>query len=129
MENALLFTFILFLAELFEAWMQRSQTLLGVLDKLYLYYAKSIFLFFLIQPGFYVVLGIAMFTGVFNLGMVGILALKIFDIFYKMELIKKVYIEGEVSAEMAQMLEWKIPPSFFLLGAGLYPLVLLYALV
>lgn len=128
MENALLFTFILLLAELFEAFMQRSQTLLGVLDKLYAYYAKSIFLFFVIQPGFYVVLGIVIFTGVFNLSMIFLLAIKIFDIFYKIELIKKVFIEHEVSQEMAQILEWKIPPLFFLVGAGLYPLLLFYAL-
>ena len=48
MENALFFTIILLFAELFEAYIQRSQTLLGVLEKLYAYYQKSIFLFFLI---------------------------------------------------------------------------------
>jgi len=64
MENALLFTFILLLAELFEAYLQRAETLLGVLAKLYVYYRKSIFLFFLIQPGFYIVLFIVLYTGV-----------------------------------------------------------------
>jgi len=48
MENALLLTIILLFAELFEAYIQRSQTLLGVLKKLYVYYKKSIFLFFLV---------------------------------------------------------------------------------
>ncbi len=129
MENALLFTFILLLAELFEVNMQRSETLLGVLGKLHTYYAKSIFLFFLIQPGFYFVLGIVIFTGVFNLSIVFLLAIKIFDIFYKIELIKKVFIEREVPGEIVQMLEWKIPPLFFLVGAGLYPLLLFYALI
>lgn len=129
MENALLFTFILLLAELFEAYLQRAETLLGVLVKLYAYYQKSIFLFFLIQPGFYIVLFIVLYTGVLNLSMVFLLALKIFDIFYKIELIKKVFIEREVSAEVAQMLEWRIPPLFFLLGAALYPFLLYYALV
>jgi len=56
MENALLFTLILLLAELFEAALQRSENLLGVVEKLYRYYKKSIFLFFAIQPGFYVIL-------------------------------------------------------------------------
>lgn len=129
MENALLFTFILLLAELFEASLQRSETLLGVLGKLYAYYKKSIFLFFLIQPGFYIVLYIVIYTGILNVSMVFLLAIKIFDIFYKIELIKKVFIAQEVSLEMAQMLEWKVPPLFFLLGAGLYPLLLYYALV
>jgi len=128
MENALLFTLILLFAELFEAAMQRSETLFGVLEKLYAYYAKSIFLFFLIQPGFYVLLFIVLYTGVLNASMIFILALKVFDIFYKIELIKKVFIERQVSTEIAQMLEWKIPPLFFLMGVWMYPPILYYAL-
>ncbi len=128
MENALLFTFILLLAELFEAFIQRSETLFGVLEKLYAYYQKSIFLFFLIQPGFYVIFFIVLLTGVLNISMVFLLAIKIFDIFYKIELIKKVFIQGEVSAEIAQMLEWKMPSYFFLMGAAMYPPLLFYAL-
>ena len=128
MENALLLTMILLFAELFEAYIQRSETLLGVLGKLYAYYKKSIFLFFLIQPGFYFILFVVLLTGVLNVTMVFLLAIKVFDIFYKIELIKKVFIEREVSQEIAQMLEWKIPAMFFLMGAVLYPLLLFYAL-
>ena len=128
MENALLFTIILLFAELFEAYVQRAQTLLGVLEKLYAYYQKSIFLFFLIQPGFYFIMFIVLLTGVLNVTMVFLLAIKIFDIFYKIELIKKVFIEREVSQEIARMLEWKMPSMFFLMGAALYPPLLFYAL-
>ncbi len=128
MENVLLFTLILLLAELFEAYIQRSETLLGVLEKLYAYYDKSIFLFFLIQPGFYFILFVVLVTGVLNVSMIFLLAIKVFDIFYKIELIKKVFIVREVSPEIAQMLEWKIPPLFFLMGAGMYPPLLFYAL-
>ena len=128
MENALLFTIILLFAELFEAYIQRSETILGVLEKLYAYYQKSIFLFFLIQPGFYFIMFIVLLTGVLNVTMVFLLAIKIFDIFYKIELMKKVFIEREVSQEIAQMLEWKMPSMFFLMGAVLYPLLLFYAL-
>ncbi len=128
MENVLIFALILLLAELFEAYTQRSETLLGVLEKLYTYYEKSIFLFFLMQPGFYFVLFIVLLTGVLNISMIFLLAIKIFDMFYKLELIKKVFIEREVSAEVAQMLEWKIPPLFFLIGAWMYPSLLYYSL-
>ena len=128
MENALLFTIILLFAELFEAYIQRSETLLGVLEKLYAYYQKSIFLFFLIQPGFYFIMFIVVLTGVLNMTMVFLLAIKIFDIFYKIELIKKVFIEREVTQEIAQMLEWKMPSMFFFMGAALYPPLLFYAL-
>ena len=128
MENALLFTIILLFAELFEAYIQRAKTLFGVLEKLYAYYQKSIFLFFLIQPGFYFIMFIVLLTGVLNVTMVFLLAIKIFDIFYKIELMKKVFIEREVSQEIAQMLEWKMPSMFFLMGAVLYPPLLFYAL-
>jgi len=120
---------LLLLAELFEAFIQRSETLLGVLQRLYLYYEKSIFLFFLIQPGFYVILYIVLVTGVLNISMVFLLAIKVFDMFYKIELIKKVFIKKEVSVEIMQMLEWKMPSWFFLMGVGMYPPLLYYALV
>lgn len=129
MENALTFTLILVLVELFEAYTQRAPTLMGILSNLYHYYRKSIFLFFMVQPGFYVLLFIILMTGVLNISMIFLLALKVFDMFYKIELIKKVFIEREVSAEIGQMLEWKIPPSFMLMGVVMYPPLLFYALM
>jgi hypothetical protein len=128
MENALTFTLILVVAELFEAYIQRASTLFGVLEKLYIYYQKSIFLFFLIQPGFYFILFIILVTGILNVSMIFLLAIKVFDMFYKIELIKKVFIQREVSSEIAQMLEWKMPSYFFLMGVGMYPPLLFYAL-
>jgi len=129
MENALTFTLILVIVELFEAYTQRADTLIGVLSNLYHYYRKSIFLFFLVQPGFYVLLFIALISGVLNASMIFLLALKVFDMFYKIELIKKVFIEKEVSVEVGQMLEWKMPPYFFLMGVTMYPPLLYYALI
>ena len=129
MENALLLTFILVGLEIFEAFLQRSDTLYGVLEKLNRYYSKSIFTFFMIHPGFYFVLFVVILTGVLNVSMIFLLTLKVFDLFYKIELIKKVFVQKEVSQELAMMLEWKMPSWFFLLGAGLYPPLLFYALV
>lgn len=128
MENILLLTVILLLSELFEAYLLRATTLLAALEKLYVYYQKSIFLFFLIQPGFYIILFIILLTGVLNISMVFLLALKVFDIFYKMELIKKVFIQNEVSQELSEMLVEKIPTYFFLIGVLMYPPLLFYAL-
>ena len=128
MENALIFTLMLVVAELFEAYIQRASTLFGVLENLYVYYQKSIFLFFLIQPGFYFVLFIVLTTGVLNVSMIFLLAIKVFDMFYKIELIKKVFIQKEVSTEIAQMLEWEMPSYFFLMAVMTYPPLLFYAL-
>jgi len=128
MNEALFYTLLLAAAELFEGYIQRAPTLLGVLQRLYHYYRKSIFLFFLVQPGFYLLLFIVLKTGVFNLTMIFLVALKVFDIFYKIELIKQVFSKQEVGAELAEMLQWQLPSWFFLLGALLYPPMLYYAL-
>ncbi|MFT7823876.1 MAG: hypothetical protein ABXS92_03865 [Sulfurimonas sp.] len=128
METALLLTFILFGLELFEAYVQRAPTLLGILQRLNLYYQKSVFLFFAIHPGFYFVLFAVLVTDILNFSMIFLLAMKVFDIFYKLELLKKVFREHRVSAELARMLEWKIPSWYFLLGTMIYPPLLLYAL-
>lgn len=128
METALLLTFILLGLELVEAYMQKATTLLGILQRLNVYYQKSIFLFFAVHPGFYFILFVVMVTNVLNATMVFILAMKIFDLFYKLEMLKKIFKERMVSQELAGMLEWEIPSWYFLLGAMVYPPMLLYAL-
>ncbi|MDM5271260.1 hypothetical protein PGH07_03640 [Sulfurovum sp. zt1-1] len=128
METALLFTFILLGAELFEAYIQRAPTLLGILERLNVYYQKSIFLFFAVHPGFYFVLFVVIATDILNVSMIFLIAMKVFDIFYKLELLKKVFKERVVSKELAQMMMWRIPSWYFLLGPMIYPPLLLYAL-
>ena len=129
MNDALFYTLLLAAAELFEGYIQRAPTLLGVLQRLYGYYRKSIFLFFLVQPGFYLLLFIVLKTGVFNLTMLFLVALKVFDIFYKIELIKQVFLRRSPSGELAEMLQWQLPSWFFLVGVFLYPPMLYYGLV
>jgi hypothetical protein len=114
--------------EFFEAVMQRSDTLYGVMQKLYGWYQKSIFLFFLIHPTFYFTLFVVILTDRLNFYMILILSMKIFDLFYKLTLIKKIFIQQQVPPDMAEMLEWKIPVWFFLTGMMLYPPLLYYAL-
>ncbi|MFT7880600.1 MAG: hypothetical protein ABXS91_09440 [Sulfurimonas sp.] len=128
METVFLLTFILFGAELFEAYIQRAPTLLGVLERLNVYYQKSIFLFFAVHPGFYFVLFVVITTHILNFSMIFLVAMKVFDIFYKLELLKKVFKERVVSKELAEVLMWQIPSWYFFLGPVLYPLLLLYAL-
>ncbi len=129
MENIFLLISILVLLELFEAYIQRASTLYGVMEKLYGWYSKSIFLFFLLHPAFYFTLLVVVVTDVLNIYIIMLLTFKVFDLFYKLELIKKIFIQQEVSQELAQMLEWQIPPWFFLMGVGLYPPLLFYAFV
>jgi len=129
MENVLMFVLILIVLELFEAYMQRADTLYGVMEKLNFWYQKSIFAFFLVHPSFYFVLFVVVVTDILNLYMILILTFKIFDMFYKIELIKSIFIRQKVPADLSAMLEWKIPGWFFLFGVGLYPPLLFYALI
>ncbi len=129
MENIVMLVVILVILELFEATMQRADTLYGVMERLYVWYRKSIFAFFLIHPSFYFVLFVVVATEVLNIYMLLILTFKIFDLFYKIELIKSIFIRQKVPADLAAMLEWKIPSWFFLFGVGLYPPLLFYALI
>jgi hypothetical protein len=83
----------------------------------------------LVHPTFYFILFVTIATDRLNFYMIMILAMKIFDLFYKIELIKTVFIRQKVPADLAAMLEWKIPSWFFLTGVMLYPPLLYLALV
>ncbi len=120
---------ILIVLELFEAYMQRSDTLYGVMEKLYGWYSKSIFVFFLIHPAFYFTLFVVVVADRLNIYTILLLTIKVFDLFYKLELIKKIFIQQEVPEDLAAMLGWKIPSWFFLMGVVLYPPLLFYALI
>jgi len=129
MENILIFVAILVVLELFEAAMQRADTLYEVMEKLYVWYQKSIFAFFLIHPSFYFVLFVVVVTDILNIYMILILAFKTFDLFYKIELIKTIFIKQNVPIDLSAMLEWSIPSWFFFIGVTLYPPLLFYALM
>ena len=129
MENALTYTLILLIAELFEVYIQRAPTLLGILSNLYAYYQKSVFLFFLVQPGLYLILFVILLTGVLNTSMIFLLALKVFDLFYKIELIKNIFIQKNISLELKEMLTWKMPSWFLFIGMVIYPSLIFLALI
>ena len=129
MGNIFTLVAILVMLELFEAYLQRADTLYGVMEKLYAWYSKSIFAFFLIHPAFYFTLFVVIVTDILNIYMILLLTLKVFDLFYKIELIKTIFIKQNIPADLSTMLEWKIPSWFFLMGVGLYPPLLFYALI
>jgi hypothetical protein len=129
MENLYILVLLLILSELFEGLMQRSSTLLGILENLYRYYEKSVFLFFLMHPSFYLILFIILLTDILNISMLFLLTLKVFDIFYKLELMKKVFIDRVVSKAISEILLSKVPPWFFLIGLFTYPPLLYMALL
>jgi len=128
MENIYLFVVILILLEIFELYIQKAETLLGVMQKLFYWYSKSIFAFFLVHPSFYFLFFVILYTDTLNIYMILMLVFKIFDLFYKIELIKSIFIKQRVALEIEAILNWQIPSWFFLLGLSLYPPLLFYAL-
>jgi hypothetical protein len=120
MEDAWVYILFLILFELFEIAWQYSNTLYQILEKAYRYYSKSIFVFLLMHPSFYFILFVVLATGRLNVSMIIILTLKIFDMFTKIELVRKLFIEQKLSVEMESLLHKRIYKIFFLSGILIY---------
>jgi len=100
----------LIVLELFEIYIQKANTLSGLIAKLYEYYRQSVFIFFLIHPSFYYVLGVLLYFDAFNFYGISILVIKTFDIFFKIEMIQQVYYKKEMDSELEEMMGLKLTP-------------------
>ena len=129
MDYVLLFVLLSSLFEVVESYLQQAPTLRGMIERLYGYYSRSIFLFFLAHPSFYFMLFVALVTDKLNLSMIFILSFKIFDMFYKLDLIKRLYKTLDIPLEIQQMLDIKLPPMMAYMGVVLYPVMLYMALI
>jgi hypothetical protein len=109
------------MAELFEAIWQRSDTLRGALDQGYHYYRRSIFLFLAMHVGYWLTLFLSLKYNLLNWPIIGILAFKTMDIFFKIDMIGRIHGRGELSREMEGMLDSSIPKWYFFAGAFTYP--------
>jgi hypothetical protein len=120
MDDILVYIFFLILFELFEVAWQYSNTLYEVIKKAYRYYAKSIFVLLLMHPSFYYILYLVLATGKLNISMFLIITLKIFDIFTKIELVRKLFVEKKISPEIESLLHKPLSKLLFFLGIGIY---------
>lgn len=119
---------IMIFLELIESHFQRAGTLGEMIDRLYRYYKKSVFLFFISHPTFYFVLCVALYLDIFNFPIVIILLFKLFDIFFKIEMIKQRYLLKEMDSELDKMLNAKMAPWMGLLGVFTYVPLLFMAI-
>ncbi|CAA6818310.1 MAG: Unknown protein [uncultured Sulfurovum sp.] len=108
MEILLQVIFFMLLFELLEIYLHRADTLATLIDKLYVYYNQSIFIFFLVHPSFYYVLGVLLYFDAFNFYGMIILILKTFDLFFKIELIKQRYFKKSMDSELKKMMGMKL---------------------
>jgi|GEM_PF-268546 hypothetical protein len=122
------FTVIMIVLELIEAKMQKASTLGTMIERLYGYYQKSVFLFFLIHPTFYFALFVSLYLDLLDFYMIVILLMKTFDMFFKIEMIKQKYITKNMERELTSMLELKMAPWMEYLGVIIYVPLFIMAL-
>ena len=126
MEIIMQIILILLVLELFELYLQKSETLAELIEKLYGYYNQSVFLFFLIHPTFYFALGVLYYFDAFNFYGAAILLIKTLDIFFKIEMIRQRYFYEKMDQELEAMFELKITPMMHYLSPTLHlPLLFL----
>lgn len=128
MDDIIFWTIALMCCEIFEAVWQRSSSLIEALGKSYSLYQKSVFLLFAMHPSFYVVLLVVLAMGNLNLLMILIVALKIFDLFMKIELIRQIFIKVSVPKPLWEVLSRPLSPLVFYIGLFVYPPFLYIAL-
>ena len=129
MEIVIQIVTIMIFLEIFELYIQKADTLRDMIDNLYYYYNKSVFLFFLIHPTFYYVLGVTIYFDSFNFYSVTILLLKVFDLFFKISLIKERYYEPVIDEELEKMMELKMTLGVKLLSPLTYIPLLYLSLI
>jgi hypothetical protein len=114
--------------ELIEAHFQRANTLGEMIDRLYNYYSKSIFLLFISHPTLYFVLCVALYLDTFNFYIIVILFFKVLDLFFKIEMIQQRYQIKDMDSELAKILNSKMAPWMGMLGLFTYVPLLFMAI-
>jgi len=111
MELMVQIIFAMVLLEFLELYLHKADTLAEMIDKLYTYYKQSVFIFFLVHPAIYYVLGVLIYLDAFNFYGITILIIKFFDIFFKIEIIKQRYFIKNMDSDLEKMMRMKITPS------------------
>ena len=128
METVIKIIMLLILLELLELYFQKADTLSEMIERLYGYYRKSVFLLFIVHPTFYYVLGVLLYFDAFNFYGITIIVLKTFDILFKIEMIKQRYVLKEMDADLEKMMGMKMTVSMQFLGLFVHAPLLSMAL-
>jgi len=117
------------IAEITEIALQYNTTLKGSVYRLYRYYNKTPFLFFATHLGYIWILFVSIAYSNLTWPILVAVTLKTFDIFTKLELIKKLFLKPDINyiAEISNMIEAKIPFWVYLVGPLTYPYLIYLA--
>ncbi len=119
-----LFFILLFIAlELFEVSWQKASTLGEVLQKIYRYYEKNIFLVFLLHPTMYLAIYMMMLSN-YDIYLQVLFGIKLSDIALKLVFVHKVFIKQEIEGEMKMMLGMKVEWYMLYFGVVFYPVLI-----
>ena len=113
--------------EIYEVQWQKAKSIMGMLAQMYQYYSKSIFLFLVMHPTFYFAIAF-MILSQYNIYALTLFAVKAVDIGTKIFLIKRVFIDKEVSEELASALLAPIRDFMPYIGIIAYPPLIYLAL-
>jgi len=106
--------------EFFEISWQKAPSIMGMIIRMHKYYAKSIFLFLLMQPTFIFSIGFFILTN-YNMYAMILLFIKTIDVVTKILLIEQVYTKKKLSQEMSLILLAPINNFLPYMGILIYP--------
>ncbi len=120
-EDTLLNYLVLYIAlEIYEVQWQKASTMIGMLARMYEQYRKNIFVFLLMHPTFYFSIMFAIISNYNEYALV-LVGIKTIDIVTKMTLIRKVFIEKNLSPEMTFALLSPLNKFMPYVGLFVYP--------
>ncbi|MGJ0455911.1 hypothetical protein NG782_04290 [Aliarcobacter cryaerophilus] len=119
------FFFIFVVIELFESNWQKSSTLHGMLENNFLVYKRNIFLYFILHISFFYSIYLSISSNNFGFWMSSILALKFFDIIFKLSIMKK--LSDGINIDEIVPFDANITPILRYLNVIIYPLLFIFA--
>ena len=119
---------LMLIVELIETHLHKADTLGLMIERLYGYYQKSVFLFFLVHPSFYFVVFVSIYLNLLNFYMIAIFLLKGLDIFFKIEMMRQRFVYKEPEPELEMLFRLKMSPLVSFLSSLMYVPLLAMAL-
>ena len=126
-EFILNYVLLFVLLEFYEISWQKAPSIMGMLIRMHKYYAKSIFLFLLMQPTFYFSICFAMLSD-FSPYAIILVFIKTADIATKILLIEQVFVKRELSQELSLILLAPINSFLPYMGLVVHPILIVLAL-
>lgn len=119
-NNFLLIIFIYLSLEYYEIWWQKSDSMMGMLIRMFKYYKKSPLIFFIMHPTYYYIIFLLLAMNEKN-ALLAMLFIKTVDIVTKVLLLQQVFEKRQLSHEMSLMLLAPLPPLLPYISMVVYP--------